>query len=455
VSLSAAAPSSGLSVSYATANGTATTAGGDYQATSGVLTFLPGETQRDVTVTVLGDRVFEANETLQMRLTTPVNATLLDALGVGTIVNDDVRPVITIADVTELEGNAGVTTLVFPVTLSSPALAGGATVRWTTADGTATLAGADYVAASGTLTFAEGAVAGVIRVDVGGDTVVEATERVNVRLSLATNATIGDSLGVGNLVNDDLVVSVGDVSVVEGSTGRTKSVLFPVTLSAPAPVGGVAVTFATADGTAVAPSDYTARQVTQTIAAGLTSANLSVTIQSDRVAEFDETLLLNLVRVTNAILGDAQGVATIVNDDAGTPAPAVSATPTTSAGGTGGGAGTSGSFSWLTGFQVAAALPVSTLVPSTKESRAALSPSPAGSPVPSPTAVVAIGSGAAMPVSANAAVDLDPLATLADRSLASPPAVASSGDAVTSDARLVEQRRSDRNAAVDAVFATL
>jgi urease beta subunit/subtilisin-like proprotein convertase family protein len=446
VSLNAAAPSSGVTVRYATANGTATAAGNDYQIASGVLTFLPGETQRTVSVAVVGDRIFEANETLQLSLTSPVNATLLDALGVGTIVNDDIRPAIRIADVTALEGNVGVTTLVFPVTLSSPALAGGATVRWTTADSTATLAGADYVAASGTLAFAEGEVAGEIRVDILGDTVVEATERVSVRLSAATNATIGDSLGVGNLVNDDLIVSVGDVSVVEGSTGRRKSVLFPVTLSAPAPVGGVAVTFATADGTAVAPSDYTARQATQTIAAGLTSGTLSVTIQSDRVAEFDETLLLNLVRVTNAILGNSQGVATIVNDDAGTSA---ASAPTGVTGGT-------GPSIWLSGSLVAAALPLS---PATSTRQAGQSREGTGD----------VGQFAnASPVAGELVVPAGADAQHAWLAVPSPAMPASSAgkssqvdgtdsatDGPATDGTVLEKPISNRNAAVDAVFATL
>ncbi len=442
VSLDAAAPSSGVTVSYATANGTATTAGNDYQSATGVLTFLPGETQKAVSVAVVGDRVFEANETLQLRLTSPVNATLLDALGVGTIVNDDLRPAIRIADVTALEGNAGVTTLVFPVTLSSPALAGGATVRWTTADSTATLADADYVAAAGTLAFAEGEVSGEIRVDVLGDTVVEATERVSVRLSTVTNATIGDSLGVGNLVNDDLIVSVGDVSVVEGSTGRTKAVLFPVTLSAPAPVGGVAVTFATADGTAVAPSDYTVRSATQTIAAGLTSANLSVTIQSDRVAEFDETLLLNLVRVTNAILGNSQGVATIVNDDAGTP---VASTPTGGGGATGG----TGSYTWFSGSLVAAALPLSAAT-STRQAGQSANATPVADQsvmpaAPSPAMAASSTGKSARDASVDASGGPAP---------GSPASDSTASDSTASVGTVLEKPLSNHNAAVDAVFAT-
>lgn len=82
----AAAP---VSVDYATANGTAT-AGQDYMATSGTLTFQPGDTSRLLPVSVLGDTVVEPDETFSVVLSNPVNAQLAVATGTGTIVNDDV-----------------------------------------------------------------------------------------------------------------------------------------------------------------------------------------------------------------------------------------------------------------------------------------------------------------------------------------------------------------------------
>ncbi len=74
----------------ATANGTATgSPGSDYGTTLGTLTFFPGETQRVVAVAVIGDNTAEANETFFVNLSVPYNATLTDAQGQGTIVNDD------------------------------------------------------------------------------------------------------------------------------------------------------------------------------------------------------------------------------------------------------------------------------------------------------------------------------------------------------------------------------
>jgi hypothetical protein len=78
-------------VNFATADGTAS-AGSDYTATSGVLTFNPGTTTQSVTVNVTGDTTPEANETFFVNLSGAANATIATATGTGTIVNDDSAP---------------------------------------------------------------------------------------------------------------------------------------------------------------------------------------------------------------------------------------------------------------------------------------------------------------------------------------------------------------------------
>jgi hypothetical protein len=90
VSLSKASASA-VTVNYATANGTAT-AGSDYTAKTGTLTFAAGETSKTVTVNILGDTVVEANETFDLLLSAPTNATLGTSTGTATLVNDDTAP---------------------------------------------------------------------------------------------------------------------------------------------------------------------------------------------------------------------------------------------------------------------------------------------------------------------------------------------------------------------------
>ncbi|MBL8792484.1 MAG: cellulose binding domain-containing protein [Planctomycetia bacterium] len=90
VTLSAPAASP-VTVTYSTLPGTAT-AGGDYLASSGTLTFAPGELTKTVSVAVVGDTQFEADETFQVQLGAPSGATLAEAVGTGTIRNDDAPP---------------------------------------------------------------------------------------------------------------------------------------------------------------------------------------------------------------------------------------------------------------------------------------------------------------------------------------------------------------------------
>src|SRR6185503_3618974 len=108
----------------------------------------------------------ERNETFVVNLTAPINATITDAQGQGTITNDDAIPTLSIADVTVTEGNTGTVNAVFTVTLSA---ASGQTVTFdfATQDGTA-LAGSDYVAVSGSRTINPGATSVTITVAVNG-----------------------------------------------------------------------------------------------------------------------------------------------------------------------------------------------------------------------------------------------------------------------------------------------
>src|SRR5262249_39441562 len=142
-----------ITVAYATGDGTAT-AGSDYQAASGTLTFAPGETRKTVTVPVKGDRVGEPNETFLVTLSSPTHANIGDSQGVGTIVDDEPR--VTIDSVYAYEGRKGRSTLfTFTVTLSAP-YDQAVTTSFRTADGTATASSGDYVAKTGTVTFAPG-----------------------------------------------------------------------------------------------------------------------------------------------------------------------------------------------------------------------------------------------------------------------------------------------------------
>ena len=250
VSLSAASGRP-VSVDYATANGTAI-APSDYLATSGTLTFAPGETTKQVTVLVNGDPLDEANETYFLNLSNAANATIADGQGLGTITNDDGQPSLSVNDVTVTEGNTGTTDATFTVTLA-PASGQSVTVDYATADGTAT-APADYAATSGTLTFAPGQTTRTVTVPVAGDLLDELDETYTLNLTNAVNAAIADGTGLGTILDDDPLpaLSINDVTVTEGDAG-TVNATFTVSLDAPS-ARAVTVDYATADGTAIAPA---------------------------------------------------------------------------------------------------------------------------------------------------------------------------------------------------------
>src|SRR5439155_1447925 len=180
-------------VNYATANITATLADNDYQSASGTLTFAPGQTTQTITVLVNGDTKFEPNEFFRLILSNATNAFIADSQGIGTILNDDPQPSISIEDVSVTEGNSGTTPVVSTVNLTV-ASARTLTLRWATADGTATVADNDYVATNGTLTFAPGVTSLTITNFVNGDTVNEPDETFLVRLStfFSFNGSSGD-----------------------------------------------------------------------------------------------------------------------------------------------------------------------------------------------------------------------------------------------------------------------
>jgi large repetitive protein len=196
------APASGreVRVDFAAADGTAT-APADYPAAGGELVFAAGETAKQVTVPVHGDLLDEIDESFTVQLFGEENAAISDGSGLGTILDNDLEPSISIGDATVTEGNVGTVNAVFTVTLA-PASGKTVTVAYGTADEWAA-APADYTAVSGTLTFLPGQTTTAVSVPVRPDTVHENNETFLFNLASATNAILPDGQAVGTIVNDD------------------------------------------------------------------------------------------------------------------------------------------------------------------------------------------------------------------------------------------------------------
>lgn len=119
----------------------------------------------------------------------------------------------------------------------------------------------------------------------------------------------GSTTSTPNLKIDDVTVDEGDSGTVTAS--------FTVSLSSPAPAGGVTFDIATQDNTAtIADNDYVSRSLTaQTISSGSQSYVFDVTINGDTNIEPNETFFVNVTNITGATAGDTQGIGTITNDD--------------------------------------------------------------------------------------------------------------------------------------------
>ncbi|HEX8558432.1 MAG TPA: Calx-beta domain-containing protein [Pyrinomonadaceae bacterium] len=314
-----------VTVKFTTANGTAT-AGSDYSATSATVTFAPGETIKWWGVPLINDTIDEADETFFVNLSDASGAGVADAQGVITIKDDEGEPLLSVDDVFDFqlkEGDAGMTNAAFKVTLS-PASAQPVTVNYATVDGpglfphdpVVAVAGADYIAASGTLTFEPGQTVKTINVAVKGDTLDEFNEKFSLNLSGAAGALVTRAQGTGTIGDDDAepAFSVSDASVTEGHSGVTLAT-FTITLSAPSGRATSAY-YSTANGTASMEDDYTYTFGEPVFEPGETSKTFSVPVHGDNTDEPDETFFVNLATSSYATVADAQGVGTILNDDA-------------------------------------------------------------------------------------------------------------------------------------------
>ncbi len=300
-----------VTVDYTTGDIT-TTATVDYTSENGSLRFAPGKTTETIIVSVKSDLLYELDEDFIVTLQDEDNATVVKREGIGTIVNDDLVPTITISDDSVNEPEDGNVEMSFIVTLSNPS-GYPVTVDFTTADITAT-ADVDYISRTGTLVFEPSTTTQVIAVTVNGDTEYEYNETFAVNLDNADGATIADGQGIGT-INDEPPpkLSIGNVTMAEGNDGSTNYV-FDVTIGLPS-IYTVNVNYETIDSTAkVADGDYEAANDTLSFEPGEVTKQITVTVYGDLRFEDDELFLLKLVSA-NLPIADSTGIGTIENDD--------------------------------------------------------------------------------------------------------------------------------------------
>ncbi|WP_281291209.1 Calx-beta domain-containing protein, partial [Hyella patelloides] len=298
-----------VTVDFATIDGTAT-AGEDYQATSGTLTFDPGEISKTIEFAVIGDAISESNEFLTVALSNPSRGVIADGEGVVNIIDDDSAPEITIDTASVNEGDSEAT---FNVSLSTPSSLP-VTVEYNTANVTAQ-EGTDYQGVSGVLTFEPSETEKTITVPLLEDNLYELTESFVVELHNPSNATVAASQGVATITDNEAIptVAVEGVTVTEGDAGTTAAI-FTVTLAGSSSLP-ISVDYATVEGTATAGVDYGAVNGTLTFAPGETSKTIAVPILGDTLDEIEEAFVLELSNPSNAEIATSMATGTIIDND--------------------------------------------------------------------------------------------------------------------------------------------
>jgi hypothetical protein len=285
-----------------TISGTATN-GTDYTTISTTVTIPASAASVDVTITPTDDALVEAAETVILTLTDGAAYDLgATTSATVTITSDDVLPVVSINDVSSIEGDAGTTDYTFTVSLTIPAGIGGVTFDIATADNTATAADTDYIANSLTgQSIPAGSSSYTFTVTVNGDATIESTETFFVNITNITGATAGDTQGQGTITDDDVAgVSVTQTGGTTNTTeaGATDTLAVVLTRR---PLSDVVITV-TSGNTAEVTADPAGLTFTPTT--WDTAQTVTVTGIDDAVVDGDQTVTITIA-VDDALSNDA------------------------------------------------------------------------------------------------------------------------------------------------------
>ncbi len=309
---------SNLSVFTVTANfqssENSASASADYSDVFGTLTFPPGNALQTFTIPITDDLVAELDEIVDVSLVAPVsNATLgTPASAVLTIIDNEATPQVEFDRLTYsiLENNSPA---LITTTLSS-ASSLTVTVNYTSGNITA-LAGSDYLAATGSLTFPPGQVVQTFTVIITDDVLIEPNEDLELALSNPTNATVGTNNPAQLRIIEENQPFVQFLQSTFAGNEDAGTALITVTLDAPS-LFPVTVDYTTSDLLATAGQDYSTTTGTLTFPPSQTVVTFTLSILNDNVTnEGSETIALTLSNPNNAILGTTNPATYTINDD--------------------------------------------------------------------------------------------------------------------------------------------
>ncbi len=225
---------------------------------------------------------------------------------------------VTVGDASQAEGDGPEPGyVVIPVFLTEPSTLP-VTVHYSTANGTA-LAGQDYVAQSGTLTFAPGVTQQNILVAITGDAVVEGNETFTVTLSdPSEGASILDDTATGTIVNDDASLSIAAISA-DRDEGQSETTAFTFTVTRTGDLSGADSVHWAVSGPAVNGADFNGGELPSGVvnfAAGESSKIITVDVAGDTQVEGNESFTVTLSDPSpGGTVGTASATGIIHNDD--------------------------------------------------------------------------------------------------------------------------------------------
>ncbi len=285
----------------------------DFSLAPGMLTFAPGETAKNIDLSIVDDPLAEGPETVILDLANPSAGTLGIARHTLTIQDDDTPPTISF-ETTTGAGWESVASLVVGVSLNF-AWSEPVSVELAPGAGGTALAGSDYLGAAGTLTFAPGETYKSISLAIADDADIEADETFVVTLQNPVNGSLGEAAFTYTIKDNDTppeltispVNATGDESVPQAQFNLGLNHSWN---------GPVSVTFSVDPASTAAPGeDFVLSSSTVTFAPGETAKAFVVDIVDDYLVEADEEFRLNLVNPVDAVLLQNQVAYTIVNND--------------------------------------------------------------------------------------------------------------------------------------------
>jgi uncharacterized delta-60 repeat protein len=281
-----------VTVDFATSGGTAT-AGLDYVATNGTLTFLPGQTTATFAVPVINNGLEAGPVTVNLALSHPTGGPQLGIItnAILTITPTSVQFASASYATNESAGMASVL-----VTLGG-AYTNVVTIDFATSDGTAT-AGLDYVGTNGTLTFLPGQTTATFKVPIITGSFVVGPETVNLKLSHPTGGAPLDILSTAVLaINNSNSISFDftayDVNENDGKITVTVE-RHGNLVNSPGTVGCF-----TSDGTAISGLDYVNTAVILSFATGQTNKTFTIPILDNSRVDGDRVFNVNLITGTS------------------------------------------------------------------------------------------------------------------------------------------------------------